>query len=204
MGVREQKKVRIKDNIISAATAVFSSRGYETATLEEIAARAELGVGTLYNYFSSKADLFLAVKIGGFNLSVLESVDLSERVTDDVTDRTISYLRQITAPLGLDSKETWREIIAVAMGTLKTGDNLFHKLNQVDDQFRLLLEAFFDDLKNKEVLSETFPSDKASHVIYSIAFARFMSYVLCTETSYAEFETALTEEVRFVLDNRNI
>lgn len=48
--------------MIEAAQAVFAEKGYAHATLDEIAARAEFGKGTLYNYFEGgKEGILLAV-----------------------------------------------------------------------------------------------------------------------------------------------
>jgi len=44
--------------ILHAAEAVFSSRGYHNASLTEIARQAGFAVGTLYLYFEDKADLY--------------------------------------------------------------------------------------------------------------------------------------------------
>ena len=46
--------------IVEAAHNAFAELGYE-ASMEQIAARAEVGVGTLYRRFPNKADLFAAV-----------------------------------------------------------------------------------------------------------------------------------------------
>ena len=46
--------------ILVAARDVFAEQGYE-ASMERIAERAEVGVGTLYRRFPTKADLFEAV-----------------------------------------------------------------------------------------------------------------------------------------------
>lgn len=40
---------------------VFAQKGYARATVAEIAARAKIGKGTIYEYFASKEDLFFAV-----------------------------------------------------------------------------------------------------------------------------------------------
>ena len=45
--------------IIEAAIAVFSRKGFHGAKVEEIAEVAEVGKGTVYEYFKSKKDLFL-------------------------------------------------------------------------------------------------------------------------------------------------
>lgn len=46
--------------VIAAARDVFAEQGYE-ASMEQIAARADVGIGTLYRRFPNKADLFAAV-----------------------------------------------------------------------------------------------------------------------------------------------
>jgi AcrR family transcriptional regulator len=48
---RERERLARRDAMIDAAMAVFADKGYEHATLDEVAARAEFGKGTLYNYF---------------------------------------------------------------------------------------------------------------------------------------------------------
>ena len=46
--------------ILSAARKVFAVRGFNDATVDEIAAAAEMAKGTVYLYFSSKKDIYLA------------------------------------------------------------------------------------------------------------------------------------------------
>ncbi len=52
----EEKRRRILD----AAFAVCQERGVHAARMEEVAARAQVSKGTLYRFFESKEDLFLA------------------------------------------------------------------------------------------------------------------------------------------------
>ncbi len=51
-----EKDKRIK--IIKAAVKVFSRKGFHQARVEEIAQLADVGKGTVYEYFSSKTELF--------------------------------------------------------------------------------------------------------------------------------------------------
>lgn len=52
--------------IFDAAREVILRRGFENAKMDEIAAHAGVGKGTLYNFFSSKDDLFLSLVLDGF------------------------------------------------------------------------------------------------------------------------------------------
>ena len=53
-----------RDLILRAAVKVFSSKGYHNTRMEEIAATAGIGKGTIYEYFSSKLQLFQAMLEG--------------------------------------------------------------------------------------------------------------------------------------------
>lgn len=50
-----------RQNIIEVASAVFQEFGFEAASMSEIAARVGGSKATLYSYFSSKEELFVAV-----------------------------------------------------------------------------------------------------------------------------------------------
>jgi AcrR family transcriptional regulator len=49
-----------RDAILDAARAAFSRNGYERASVEDIAVQAGIAKGTLYLYFKSKEELYLA------------------------------------------------------------------------------------------------------------------------------------------------
>ena len=71
MGIAERKereKQQRKEEIVHAAEEVFFSKGFEMATMDDIAEVAELSKGTLYLYFKSKDDLHLAVARRGMLL----------------------------------------------------------------------------------------------------------------------------------------
>lgn len=50
-----------KQHIIESAAKTFSKTGFSQCTVSEIAQDADIGKGTIYQYFSSKDDLFFAV-----------------------------------------------------------------------------------------------------------------------------------------------
>ena len=58
---RAQKKEQSRRHILEAAKEVFFRDGFMTANLDEVAERAGVAKGTLYRYFDSKAELYVAV-----------------------------------------------------------------------------------------------------------------------------------------------
>ena len=58
---RERRRQQTRDVLVEAATEVFARRGYEGASLEEIAETAGFTRGAIYKHFAGKEELFLAV-----------------------------------------------------------------------------------------------------------------------------------------------
>lgn len=56
-----RRRQRTREVLIRAASEVMSEKGVDAATMLEIAERADMGAGTVYNYFKSKEELAIAV-----------------------------------------------------------------------------------------------------------------------------------------------
>lgn len=88
MGIRERKereKERRRQQIMVAAKRVFSSKGFNKATMEDIAREAELSPGTLYLYFMNKDELYasLSLRILHYLKIRLEHVAQEEELTSE-------------------------------------------------------------------------------------------------------------------------
>jgi len=59
--VTSMYKAEIKEKIIQSAIESFAQTGYDRTKMEDIAKRLGLSKGTIYLYFRSKEDLFLAI-----------------------------------------------------------------------------------------------------------------------------------------------
>jgi TetR/AcrR family fatty acid metabolism transcriptional regulator len=57
------KKAVRRESIIQAAIEVFSKKDFKSASISEIAQKAGVADGTIYQYFKSKEDLFFAIPI---------------------------------------------------------------------------------------------------------------------------------------------
>ncbi|SDI07344.1 TetR/AcrR family transcriptional regulator [Alteribacillus bidgolensis] len=57
MNLREKKAARKKEDILRSASKIISRRGYNGATMENIAAELLMTKGALYYYFANKEDL---------------------------------------------------------------------------------------------------------------------------------------------------
>ena len=69
---KERERLFRQNIIISAAEKVFMSKGFENATMDDIAIEAEFSKGALYTYFQSKNELCLSIVLRGLKVIVSE------------------------------------------------------------------------------------------------------------------------------------
>lgn len=85
MGIPERKereKEARREEILNAAQRVFFQKGAALSTVDDIAQAAELSKGTLYLYYRSKEELYLAAANRGMDL-MRQMFQEAEATTDD-------------------------------------------------------------------------------------------------------------------------
>ena len=61
IGLRKRKKFQARQTILTAAAQQFERYGFANTSIADIMQAANLGVGTFYNYFSSKEEVLLTL-----------------------------------------------------------------------------------------------------------------------------------------------
>lgn len=83
---------RREEEILDAAAKIFASRGYPKTDVQLVADELGVGKGTIYRYFPSKRDLFLAAVDRGMR-RFKEQLDTSVAEVDDSLDRIACVVR---------------------------------------------------------------------------------------------------------------
>lgn len=73
----ERRRARTRQALIAAAREILAETGEGTASIQEIADRADVGFGSFYNHFETKAELFDA--------AVADALDEYGRLIDELT-----------------------------------------------------------------------------------------------------------------------
>jgi AcrR family transcriptional regulator len=122
--------------ILTAARSVCSRRGFDAARMEEIATAAKVSKGTLYNFFRSKEDLFIA--------TVLESYrDFRERLGPRLDeaghpiDQLAALIDELASSLPQLSERlpVQRQIWVVIARNPEARERLFNTLRELYESF---------------------------------------------------------------------
>src|SRR5271169_6493959 len=179
-GLRERQKLKRERRILKAAERLFARKGYAEVAMEDVAARAGLAVGTIYNYFPSKSALLLAI-VRSETESLLAR---AQKILDDPPRDPVAAVSMFTEifldDFTRDDRRLWRELFGAAIAEPSTvGQRLFEADAQLVSQLSSLLERYRRD--------GTFASDleslPAATVLYGVCFTWLTAYLMNDQIS---------------------
>lgn len=91
-GRKEKEKEIRRNDIIDAAEKVIFEKGYDAATMDDIAKTAEFSKRTVYVYFNSKEQIYFEIMIKGYRLMIKRLKDDLHKVSGGPA---IEQLRQL-------------------------------------------------------------------------------------------------------------
>ena len=112
---REREREAHRTQIMDAAEDVFGARGYGGVTVEDIAEKAGFAVGSIYNFFGGKQDLFDQVMV---RIAQSRIDDIEQRIMS-VPDRWEGF--ELFCTLWMEHHERHQAFLHMAMGTKMAG-----------------------------------------------------------------------------------
>lgn len=79
--------------ILDAATEVFAEKGFDRATIRDVAKAAGIADGTIYNYFDNKTALLLGI-LDRLNATSQRAADFQQAVQSDIHEWMRDYIKQ--------------------------------------------------------------------------------------------------------------
>jgi AcrR family transcriptional regulator len=103
LGLTARRKQRTRQQLAEAAAALFYEHGYDSTTIEDIAAAVEVSPRTVYRYFATKEDLIVA--LGQSNSAIFLDA-LRDRPHDEPIFTAVRSA--VTSALAPKWQEAWR------------------------------------------------------------------------------------------------
>lgn len=190
------KKRKREARILKAASHLFTRQGYNETSIEAIAQRADVAVGTVYNYFQGKPALLKHVLASGRSESLRVSAALAADPPDDPVAAVSELLIAQMRGANRHNKELWRVIHATAaLEPAEFGLDYVMVKEQFKDHITILLGT----LRDRGRLRADVDIDAAAKSIKYIASEVFRRYVIDDETTLEAAIDELKSMMRFVV-----
>jgi len=186
---REHQKTERERRIVRAARNLFASRGFPDTGMDEIAERAELSVGTLYNYFPSKTELLLAI-VRRETDEMLQAGQMHiDAAPSDPVEAITQLLDIYVQGFAHDDRKLWRELMGAAIASpALLGPRVF----QSDLRELAQIGELVGKLKRRGDLCTGLDVPRAATAIYGASLAWAISFVM-DESMSIEF---VRDEIR--------
>ena len=192
-GLREKQKADRTLRILEAASRLFREQGYGAIRIEDIAHAAEVSVGTLYNYFTNKGDLLLAI----VSMEVEEVLESGKAI---VADPPADIARALGGLLGIYfdhslyylSKEMWRTAMAISIEA--PGTPFSARYTELDSLLAAQVCDLITELQRKGYARTDIDADAVGQLLFNNLNQMFTEFVKAESMSLADLHAATARQ----------
>ncbi len=194
LGRREQNKVEKRGRIIAAARALFTHKGFDATTSQEIADAAGVAGGTIFTYARTKDDLLILV-FHDEMMEIVERAYAAARKAAGLLDQSIAFFETFVAYHERDlplAHALMRQLGYV--GSADQRSLVSELMTSLLGRLALLVQGAKDDGK-VDATSALIPSARSLFAIYYFHLGGLLSGYL----DRAQFNRALRTDLGLLL-----
>ncbi len=172
-----------KEAILYSAFQVFTEKGYHQAKVSEIAERARVGKGTVYEYFDSKEALLIGVIKAGTKYYIEQLNESAEQAVDPLGKLRNILLKNVTI---LKENQNFRQLIN-------------HNFGVNSEQFHLLLQEQRQILfqKIQKILQEAINQQQIKPIDLEIGVRLVFGHIIAMDP---EMGNLAEEQINSMID----
>lgn len=195
-GLREKKKedrnIRIQDSAIK----LFSSVGYENTTMSKIAKEANLGVGTLYNYYKSKEELLMSIVNNRAGHFIVKFDKVIEDFASDIEGSIMEFFKIYLESFSFYGKRIWREFLATA---LIKQPSVIEYIWQTDEVFMEALGRLFKCMKDRNLVDGNVNIDVLVSILYGVLMSQILRYLASDDMTIEQIQDCLRVQTGVII-----
>jgi AcrR family transcriptional regulator len=195
-GRRELQKQDRERRILVAARRLFDRSGYAKTSMEDVAERAGLAVGTLYNYFRSKDDLLLAIMQREADRLLRIAEGILANPPDDVVVAIAAMADLFVESISAEERMLWRELFAAA---ISSPHDLGARLLALDTQLIAQLSALLEKLKERGALAADVDPAQAATTMYGVCISWELAFLMNEQISVDAMRSGITGAIRMMV-----
>lgn len=183
--LRARQKEDRRNRIVSSAKSLFSKKGYQKTTIENIAEEAGVSGVTVHNYYGTKAGVLLALVIES-DERLIQQLDQTLRENEGgLIDLTLSFARQIMDhAIGNLEKDIWRQVIAAV--TIEAGTQLSRAYGRLDEQLAFVLVRRLEVMHSDDRIAANVNLVDLGRALFQLQNSRFIEFIASDEMTQDE------------------
>jgi len=195
--LREKKKRARRKRIFTSALYLLKKNGFSNTSMTDIASRANLAVGTLYNYYASKDDLILAIfdhENEKFISKISKKIEKNLHSDKNAEEIIINIIWEFLQDLLLFSKQTMREMMTASFSS---EENIKKGMHQ-DLQLIRLLQNCITRLQKKKSINTKIDAALTSEIIYGIVFEQVLMYCMIPNLKKEKLKRQTKKQIEII------
>lgn len=201
MGKRQEKKEHYQKLIIGSAKEMFNKHGFEDTTMGKIAENAGIGLGTAYNYYKSKEELYLYSMFDMMNNSdKLDNIDLENyEYKSEVSEIICQLVLKELKFVKLIHKNIWKSLIPAFSNTMKSNNIIVKQLMTADMKLIEKITTTLIDLQNKGKIRTDYQLEMATESIFGTLILQMFTYIYTDSMDFGDFTKKIVKGIEFNL-----
>jgi AcrR family transcriptional regulator len=199
MGKREKTKVELKQKILSAAKKKFFKDGYEHTTIGQIAEEAGVGLGTTYNFFSTKDDLLLAAMA-----DILTETDPNQVVSENADEQPLDIISSLVTEnlmrFTYFDKKIWQSAMGAIFSNMRAGTSASVALLEMDQKMMEKMKIILANLIKQGKICESFDINSAVELLYGAVIFQLMIYFYTENATFDDLYRKIESNIKLVIE----
>jgi AcrR family transcriptional regulator len=202
-GLRKRQKTDRTNRILTSAAELFRAHGYDAVKMEAIAAKADLSIGTIYNYYQNKGDVLLAIVTMEVDVVLAQGAAVVENpplhVGDAMDTLTGVY---IDNALLFVTKELWR--LAMSISIQQPLSPLGLTYMELDNAMMEQTCALVLKLQSIGLIHSHIDALGAGELIFNNANNMFINYVKNETMSLLDLRNLIRRQSKLAIDAMSV
>lgn len=194
-GLRERKKAERRTAILEAARASFSTKGFDDTSIEGIAEAAEVSVGTVYNYFTTKSDLLFEMLLTDMRPVIEAGAEMIARTSPGAELPVARLLEHYFRWLDGYDRSLLRRFTAEAILSPHLDDRSYYYLEVLlTRQITTMIRA----LQRSGEIRTDVEAETVAGLVFNLANSEFYAYLADDRCSAADVRTKLDSQLELL------
>lgn len=202
MGKREERRDLLKARILKSAGLLFGERGFFGVSMKEIAEAAGVGTGTAYNYFGSKAELFLLIASDALETEGAKNRSEAGESGALPMERIKARLNGDLISLKAADKRLLRDSYAIFAGGIRLQPRLSTLFFPMDEKIEEELIKLLGAIKKDNGFKPDFDEKLAGRMIHILLSQFAVEYIGDDSMTYEAFQALVMSSVEFLLEDK--